>query len=218
MRVTRSQPLMDFSYYVFLPSFQIDEIKQLWQNLINATEKKSLKLQEASQGQQFNRGIEDLELWLSENEAQLVSEDYGKDLTSVQNLLKKHALMETDVSSHQDRVDGVKIAANQFVQAGHFDSDSIEKKQKGLYERYDNLLNPMSNRKQRLMESLAVQQLFRDVEDEEAWIREKEPIIASTNRGKDLIGVQNLIKKHQTMQAEINNHEPRIDAVSQVII
>merc|ERR1712203_413389 len=51
--------------------------------------------------------------------------------------------------------------------------------------------------------------------DEEAWIREKEPIIASTNRGRDLIGVQNLIKKHQAMQAEINNHEPRIDAVSQ---
>ena len=57
--------------------------------------------------------------------------------------------------------------------------------------------------------------LNRDVEDEEAWIREKEPIIASTNRGKDLIGVQNLIKKHVAMQGEINNHEPRIDAVSQ---
>merc|ERR1712228_528260 len=71
-----------------------------------------------------------------------------------------------------------------------------------------------SNRKVRLMDSLAVQQLFRDVEDEEAWIREKEPIINSTNRGRDLIGVQNLIKKHQASMAEINNHEPRIDAVS----
>ena len=97
-----------------------------------------------------------------------------------------------------------------------------------------------------------MQQLFRDVEDEEAWIREKEPIIASTNRGKDLIGVRNLIKKHQVTNCswlflvsrffickkyyifpflkifffssllfpqatmvEINNHEPRIDAVSQ---
>merc|ERR1719334_2633221 len=49
---------------------------------------------------------------------------------------------------------------------------------------------------------------------EEAWIREKEPIINSTNRGRDLIGVQNLIKKHQASMAEINNHEPRIDAVS----
>ena len=81
--------------------------------------------------------------------------------------------------------------------------------------RYAGLMGPAGVRKQRLMDSLAVQQLFRDVEDEEAWIREKEPIIASRNRGRDLIGVQNLIKKHQAMQAEINNHEPRIDAVSQ---
>ena len=35
--------------------------------------------------------------------------------------------------------------------------------------------------------------------------------MASNNRGRDLIGVQNLIKKHQAMQAEINNHEPRYD-------
>ena len=79
---------------------------------------KSIKLQEASQQQQFNRGIEDLELWLSEVEGQLNSEDYGKDLTSVQNLLKKQALVEADVSSHQDRIDGVRIAAEQFSQTG----------------------------------------------------------------------------------------------------
>lgn len=32
-------------------------------------------------------------------------------------------------------------------------------------------------------------------------------------RGKDLIGVQNLIKKHTTMQGEINNHQTKLDAV-----
>ena len=51
-------------------------------------------------------------------------------------------------------------------------------------------MEPLGRRKHRLMESLAVQQLFRDTEDEEAWIREKEPIVASNNRGRDLIGVQ----------------------------
>jgi len=30
-----------------------------------------------------------------------------------------------------------------------------------------------------------------------------------------LIGVQNLIKKHQAVLAEINNHEPRVSAVTQ---
>ena len=46
-------------------------------------------------------------------------------MTSVQNLQKKQALLEADVASHQDRIDGVRIAAEQFSQAGHFDADNI---------------------------------------------------------------------------------------------
>ncbi|XP_031333128.1 spectrin alpha chain isoform X3 [Photinus pyralis] len=192
---------------------RMDEIVHLWETLVQATDKKGSKLQEANQQQQFNRTVEDVELWLSEIEGQLMSEDYGKDLTSVQNLQKKHALLEADVGSHQDRIEGIKAAAQQFIERGHFDSDNIATKQSGLTNRYSALQTPMAVRKQRLLDSLQVQQLFRDIEDEEAWIREKEPIAASTNRGRDLIGVQNLIKKHQAVLAEINNHDSRIAAV-----
>lgn len=31
----------------------------------------------------------------------LASEDYGKDLASIQNLLKKHQLLEADVGAHE---------------------------------------------------------------------------------------------------------------------
>ena len=41
----------------------------------------------------------------------------------------------------------------------------------------------MGKRKHKLSDALRLQQFFRDVEDEEDWIREKEPIAASTNRG-----------------------------------
>ena len=107
----------------------------MWTDLVSASESKGVKLQEACQQQQYNRGIEDLELWLSEIEGQLQSEDFGKDLTSVQNLLKKHALIEADVNSHQDRIDGVKIASEQFCEAGHFDSENIKAKYEALAER-----------------------------------------------------------------------------------
>lgn len=192
---------------------RMDEIVNLWETLVQASDKKSSKLQEASQQQQFNRTVEDIELWLSEIEGQLMSEDYGKDLTSVQNLQKKHALLEADVGSHQDRIEGIKVAAIQFIERGHFDADNIGSKQNALTDRYAALQRPMAVRKQRLLDSLQVQQLFRDIEDEEAWIREKEPIAASNNRGRDLIGVQNLIKKHQAVLSEINNHESRMSAV-----
>ena len=189
---------------------RMEEIESLWKSLEEATERKGFKLEEAAQQQQYNRGVEDIELWLSEIEGQLMSEDYGKDLTGVQNLIKKQALLEADVTTHQDRIDGVKIQAEQFVERGHFDADSIKAKQVALQDRYDALQKPISVRKQRLNDSLQVQQLFRDIEDEEVWIREKEPVAASVNRGRDLIGVQNLIKKHQAIMAEINNHESRI--------
>ena len=51
-------------------------------------------------------------------------------------------------------------------------------------ERYNNLLDPIGNRRNKLGDAIRLQQLFRDIEDEEDWIREKEPIAASTNRGK----------------------------------
>lgn len=94
---------------------------------------------EASDQQSFNRGVEDIEVWLSEVEGQLMSEDYGKDLTSVQNLLKKHALIEADVASHGDRVENSLGAANKFVERGHFDAPNIIAKQEALRNRYTSM-------------------------------------------------------------------------------
>lgn len=38
--------------------------------------------------------VKDLEFWLGEVETLLASEDYGRDLASIENLLKKHQLLE----------------------------------------------------------------------------------------------------------------------------
>ncbi|XP_037121664.1 spectrin alpha chain, non-erythrocytic 1 isoform X4 [Syngnathus acus] len=209
------QALLDGKHYASSEvACRMEEVSSQWKKLLEATELKGIKLREANQQQQFNRNVEDIELWLYEVEGHLTSEDYGKDLTSVQNLQKKHALLEADVTAHQDRIDGIIIQARQFQEAGHFDADNIQKKQDAVGIRYQSLREPMAARKQKLADSLRLQQLFRDVEDEETWIREKEPIAASSNRGKDLIGVQNLLKKHQALQAEITGHEPRIKAVT----
>jgi len=37
-------------------------------------------------------------------EQMLASEEYGKDLASVQNLAKKHQLLEADIAAHEDRI------------------------------------------------------------------------------------------------------------------
>ena len=52
------------------------------------------KLKEASEQQQFLRAVEDMEQWILDMEAQMTSEDMGKDLISVNILIKKHAVSE----------------------------------------------------------------------------------------------------------------------------
>ena len=43
-----------------------------------------------------------------------------------------------------------------------------------------------------------------------SFSREKKLLTSSEDYGKDLTGVQNLRKKHQRLEAELNNHEARI--------
>ncbi|GFO16769.1 spectrin alpha chain [Plakobranchus ocellatus] len=213
---TTGQELINKDHYAKGPIHErVEEIEKLWASLLAQTEKKGNKLNEASHQQQFNRNVEDVESWLADIENSLVSEDYGKDLTNVQNLQKRHALLEADVMAHHDRLDQLQSQATLFENGDHFDKDNIKVKQVEVVERYQQLTAPILTRKQKLNEALTLQQFLRDIEDEEDWIREKEPIASSTNRGRDLIGVQNLMKKHQALQAEVAGHEPRINNVCQ---
>ena len=95
---------------------------------------------------------------------------------SVQNLQKKMALLESDYLAHNDRIDSIKNTANKFNDDEHFNAPVIIRKQEALQSRYNSLNDPLEKRKNKLAESLQGNQLFRDIEDELAWIREKEQV------------------------------------------
>lgn len=60
--------------------------------MLTRTRDRGQKLKEASEQQQFLRAVEDMEQWIAEMEGQMSSEDLGKDLISVNILIKKHAV------------------------------------------------------------------------------------------------------------------------------
>ena len=84
----------------------------------------------------------------------------------------------------QDRVDAIANQAENFVESDHFDAPAIKAKKDALCERYEALEEPVVEKRQKLSDSLDFQQFLHDVEDEEAWIREKEPVASSLNTGR----------------------------------
>jgi len=79
----------------------------------------------------------DLDAPLLQVEAQLSSEDCGRDLGGVQNLLKKQQLLERDVKAREDRLKELEDQARKFVMEQHFDADSIDEKQRTINLRYE---------------------------------------------------------------------------------
>ncbi|KAH9498945.1 hypothetical protein Btru_003975 [Bulinus truncatus] len=194
---------------------RLESLLSQWEDLVAKSAEKSEKLKEASRQQTYNAGVKDIDFWLGEVEQMLASEDYGKDLASVQNLLKKHQLMEADIAAHEDRIKDLNNQADQFVEAGVWDSESIVSRKQTINERYEKIKEFAVHRRNRLSEANTMHQFLRDIDDEEAWIKEKKLLVGSEDYGRDLTGVQNLRKKHKRLEAELENHEPAIQAVQE---
>lgn len=106
-----------------------------------------------------------------------------QDLSGVQKLQKRLTLLEMDISGHQAQIDSITAQAQQFEDAEHFDALTIQQKQRALVDRYKGLQVPLKLQKEQLEASHQLQQFFRDVEDEWAWIKERDSLAASTNTG-----------------------------------
>ncbi|XP_063863706.1 spectrin beta chain, non-erythrocytic 2-like isoform X26 [Scylla paramamosain] len=193
---------------------RLDGLDTLWKQLQDSSLLKKERLHEAYQALLFNRTLDDLESWIDDTENQLQSEDHGRDLTSVQSLLKKHQQLEADITAHQSEIDQARDVAQSFATANHFMWEDITDRVEGVTKRYNSLHEPIHIRRENLEDAMLLQQLLRDIEDEMLWVSEKEPLAASQDLGASLTAVQNLQKKHQALEAEIQSHEPVINTVN----
>lgn len=68
---------------------------------------------------------------------------------------------------------------------GHFAGEDVKAKLAELHGRWETLKGKAAQRRQDLEDSLQAQQYFADANEAESWMREKEPIVGSTDYGKD---------------------------------
>merc|ERR1712051_750968 len=194
---------------------RLESIAQQWEFLTQKTSEKSMKLKEANRQRTFIAAVKDLDFWLGEVESLLNTDDVGKDLASVLNLMKKHQLVDADIESHKDRMDDMNDQATSLIQSEQFDNEDIDGKRMSINDRYQNVLVLAEDRHSRLKEAITLHQFFRDIADEESWIKEKKLLVGSDDYGRDLTGVQNLKKKHKRLESELASHQPTINSVQE---
>uniref|UniRef100_A0AAY4D4G5 Spectrin beta chain n=1 Tax=Denticeps clupeoides TaxID=299321 RepID=A0AAY4D4G5_9TELE len=177
-------------------------LQKQWEELENTTRTKAQCLFDANRAELFTQSCSALDTWLQNLSSQLQSDDFGKDLTSVNILLKKHQLLEHQMDVREKEVQSLQSQALALSQedAGIMEVDG---QQQRVSESFSQLQEPLRLRRQQLLASKEAHQFNRDLEDEILWVKERMPLATSTDHGKDL----------PTLQKEIQGHQPRIDDI-----
>ncbi|KAI5608533.1 spectrin beta chain, non-erythrocytic 1, partial [Silurus asotus] len=187
-------------------------LQSQWQDLESTTQTKAQCLFDANKAELFTQSCADLDKWLAGLEGQIHSDDFGKDLTSVNILLKKQNMLENQVEVRRREVAELQSQAHVLQQEGK-DTDEVDGRREVVEKKFKELLDPLKKRTNFLMASREIHQFNRDVEDEILWVEERMPLATSTDHGQNLQTVQMLIKKNQTLQKEIQGHQPRCDDI-----
>uniref|UniRef100_A0A673HML7 Spectrin beta chain n=1 Tax=Sinocyclocheilus rhinocerous TaxID=307959 RepID=A0A673HML7_9TELE len=190
----------------------MSSLQKQWEELESTTQAKAQCLFDANRTELFTQSCSALDSWLQNISSQLQSDDFGKDLTSVNILLKKHQMLEHQMEVREKEVQSLQSQALALAQE---DSGimEVDGQQRRVTDSFSKLQDPLRQRRQRLLASKEAHQFNRDLEDEILWVKERMPLATSTDHGKDLPSVQLLIKKNQTLQKEIQGHQPRIDDI-----
>ncbi|CAI5771331.1 spectrin beta chain, non-erythrocytic 1 isoform X2 [Podarcis lilfordi] len=191
---------------------KLTSLHHMWEVLESTTQTKAQRLFDANKAELFTQSCADLDKWLNGLESQIQSDDYGKDLTSVNILLKKQQMLENQMDVRKKEIEELQSQAQALSQEGK-SADEVDSKRFIVEKKFVELLEPLTERKAHLLASKEIHQFNRDVEDEILWVGERMPIATSTDHGHNLQTVQLLIKKNQTLQKEIQGHQPRIDDI-----
>ncbi|KAM6392440.1 LOW QUALITY PROTEIN: spectrin beta chain, non-erythrocytic 5 [Pluvialis apricaria] len=192
---------------------RLQEMEELWEELLASCQDKRAKLQDAYKGLHFQRSVEDMEKWLEDVENELKAPYSNNDLVVLNSHLKKQEELEEDIAGHRDRLQELVVTAQEFQKEKHFLADELEERVDQLVQRYKSLRDPLQERRGSLEASRLEYQFFRDVDEELAWVHEKLPMASSRDYGQSLATVQSLQEKHQNLENEISSRDALTKAV-----
>ncbi|XP_045122381.1 spectrin beta chain-like isoform X4 [Portunus trituberculatus] len=192
---------------------KISELNQHFEDLESTTKEKGERLFDANRQVLYEQTCDDIDSWMSDLEKQIEGGDTGMDLTSVNILMQKQHLIETQMAVKAKQVEQLESQADYLQRMDPEKTEKVKSMKAKVEAKFESLKAPLVDRNEALNKKKEAFQFRRDVEDEKLWIQEKMPQATSSEYGNSLFTVHMLKKKLQSLSTEIDNHEPRINLV-----
>lgn len=184
---------------------KVKETKQLWDELKDLANARQEALAGAKQVHVFDRTADETITWIGEKEATLLTEDYGQDLETIQALVRKHEVFNTELAAVKEQVESVIAEAKKLSETFPDAKEHIEVKRDETIESWSDLMEKTIARIDRLKQAEQLQAYFDEYRDLLAWINEMMAKITAPDLATNVAGAELLLLRIKEQRDEIRS-------------
>ncbi|XP_003499365.1 spectrin beta chain, erythrocytic [Cricetulus griseus] len=182
---------------------RISHLEQCFSELSNMAAGRKAQLEQSKRLWKFFWEMDEAESWIKEKEQIYSSLDYGKDLTSVLILQRKHKAFEDELRGLDAHLKQIFQEAEGMVAQKQFGHPQIENRVKEVSAQWDHLKELADFRKKDLQNAENFFQFQGDADDLKAWLQDAHRLLSGEDVGQDEGATRALGKKHKEFLEEL---------------
>lgn len=157
---------------------------------------------------------EEEEAWLAEKKRICQTGIVAKDLRGLVSLQQKHKALEDEMKARWGKAEKLIEAGRELMAAGHPQSAEIAAYIASLEQHWKDLRVLAEQRRNKLEEAAEAYQFYADANEAESWLREKMPLVRSTDYGEDRPSAQALLARHRDLEGQIQAYDDDIQGLN----
>ncbi|KAL0275436.1 UNVERIFIED_CONTAM: hypothetical protein PYX00_003283 [Menopon gallinae] len=193
---------------------RLNLLDKAYDNLVQSSEERRSRLEDARNLFQFLQDHEEEESWLIERQRICTAAVAAKDLRAVLSLQQKHKTLQDEMKVRRIKSDQLCEAGQQLIADKHPRSKEISSRIESLQKEWKLLHERADLRKKQLEDAAEAYQFYTDANEAESWLKEKMALVASTDYGVDEPSAQALLARHKDLRGEIKAYKGDIDGLN----
>ncbi|KAI6229996.1 Spectrin repeat-containing domain protein [Aphelenchoides fujianensis] len=192
---------------------RLKEMNDAWALLQGRIEKYQETLKAALEVHRFNGDVDETNGRIHEKATALQSDDFGRELREVEELIRKQEKIERDMSAIHSKLNEHDDSAKVLLAKEPPLSESIILSLKKLEASWQQLAELAHTRRLKLQQSFNLHRYFDSVKKMEQWAQQIRTKMVSYVRPRSVEDARQLLSEHAERQAEIESRQAELSAL-----
>lgn len=144
---------------------KVIDLQNTWEDLVELANARKEALAGAKQVHVFDRTAEEIISWIQEKEADISYSAYVQDSEAIEQLIRKHQALETEMKAIKDKVDLIEQEGDRLISEFPDTKEHIDDKREDTVSAWEDLQTKAEREKDYLQQSEQLQSYFDEYHD-----------------------------------------------------